>query len=300
MSAPQIAIATCARWPAPSPGLALLIGALRQAGAGVGVHPWQSGAAAFAAAAMVLPLAAWDYAEDPEAFAAWLDGVEAMGGRFANPAVLMRWNMNKAYLCDLAAQGIPVVPSVILNAPAPDDIRREMAHRAWHSAVVKPAIGQSGHAVGRVTADALPGRLPQGAVVLQPFIPDIVAGEVSLIFVGGGFSHAVRRRPAPNDWRANSQYGATVEPHPPSDQQIALAHQVLHSLPPHLYARVDLVPVSGGALVSEVELIEPALFLEHARPSQLAQAAAHVRNAASAGLGRPFRNPSLISGGFPV
>lgn len=282
MTAPQIAVATCTLWPTLSPGLALLVETLRHAGLRVAVHPWQSGVEAFATADLILPLAVWDYAEAPDAFAAWLDLVEATGRRFANPTALIRWNMNKAYLCDLAAQGVPVVPSVILNAPAPGDIRREMAQRGWHDAVVKPAIGQSGHGVRKITTDTMPCALPRGATVLQPFLPDIAAGEVSLIFIDAAFSHAVRRCPAPNDWRANSQYGASVAPHNPSDLQIALARQVLLTLPACLYARVDLVSATGGALVSEVELIEPALFLEYAPRSRLSDAVDRIVEVASA------------------
>jgi len=62
----------------------------------------------------LLPLCAWDYAAEPQVFRRWLDDAEKSGQRFVNPPPLMRWNMNKKYLCDLAAWGADVIPSVFV------------------------------------------------------------------------------------------------------------------------------------------------------------------------------------------
>ena len=72
-----------------------------------------------------------------------------------------------------------------------------MRENGWHEAVVKPAIGQSGGGVVRVREGEMfeIGHAPQG-VIVQPYIRDIeTAGETSLVFFGGTFSHAVRRQP---------------------------------------------------------------------------------------------------------
>ena len=57
-----------------------------------------------------------------------------------------------------------------------------------------------------------------GALRVQPFLPAIEShGEWSLVFLGGEFSHAVRKWPAPGDFRVQTQVGGRFEPAlPPS------------------------------------------------------------------------------------
>ncbi|TQD32728.1 ATP-grasp domain-containing protein [Rhodobacter capsulatus] len=261
----RIALATCARQPAPTPGLATLIDLLAAEGLAVDHAPWQAGAAPFAGADLVLPLAAWDYAETPQAFADWIAAVAAAGGRFGNPAGLMLWNLHKSYLCDLAQRGVAVVPTLALDRPEAAQIRAELAARGWAQAVLKPAIGQSGLGVTRIAAAGPMPPLPEVPVVLQPFLDQVTAGETSLVFVAGGFSHAVRRNPAAGDFRANTQFGASVQAVDPGAARITLATQALAALTAApLYARVDLLNTPRGPVISEIELIEPALFLDHA------------------------------------
>lgn len=281
MTPGSIAIATCRRWPAPSAGLARLIAALRDSGLRVDVQPWQEDVEAFAKAALILPLATWDYAADPDGFAAWLAKVTSMGGRFANPVALMLWNLNKSYLRDLAAGGVPVVPSVLLDHATGAGVQAAMSREGWRHAVVKPAIGQSGHGVARILPDTPLPALPDAPLLLQPYIEGATAGETSLIFVAGRFSHAVRRVPAPGDWRANTGYGASVVATDPSPAQLDLARQALATLAaPPLYARVDLYAGQDGPILAELELIEPALFLDYAAPTATAQLVQELRSAA--------------------
>ena len=102
---------------------------------------------------------------------------------------------------------------------------------------------------------------PQG-VLLQPFIASEI-GEVCLVYLGGTFSHAAHRRPAPQEWRANSAYGVQILPIKPEAAWLKRAEAVLPRLPvAPLYARIDgLIDASGDFLINEVELIEPALYL---------------------------------------
>ena len=45
--------------------------------------------------------------------------------------------------------------------------------------------------------------LARGDALVQPFEPAIAAGEVSLVYFGGEFSHAVRKTPDRTDWRGS-------------------------------------------------------------------------------------------------
>ena len=104
--------------------------------------------------------------------------------------------------------------------------------------------------------------------MVQPYLTGIdAAGEVAVIFIGGLYSHSICRA-ALLQAGANPDMAASlplnVQPHEATPQERALAEQVMQHLPAEfLYARVDLVPGQDGRpLILEVELTEPALFLE--------------------------------------
>lgn len=275
-TAPLVVIATCTAWPDPGPGLLPLIEAFEARGIRVACLPWQSAdERVFLDARLILPLCAWDYAAAPDAFRDWICRIAAAGGRFANAPELMLWNMDKSYLLDLAARGVPVPRTLLIPEPSADGIAARMREEGWSRTVLKPSIGQSGNGVTLLELadrEEWPALWP-GTHVLQPFLPEIAGnGETTLIFIGDVFSHAVLRRPAAGEWRANSQYGVRLERVEPDEAVIGVAQSALAALPePPAYARVDgLIRPGQDYLVTEVELIEPALFL-HLCPERAMQ-----------------------------
>lgn len=136
--------------------------------------------------------------------------------------------------------------------------------------VVKPAVG--GGAVGALRAhvndtharEHLATLVEAGDALVQPLAPAVTThGEVSLIYFGGEFSHAVRKIPADGDYRVQTEYGGRVEQHQPSEAELAVATAALACSPlPTTYGRVDLVEVDGQPAVMELEVIEPQLFLD--------------------------------------
>jgi glutathione synthase/RimK-type ligase-like ATP-grasp enzyme len=135
--------------------------------------------------------------------------------------------------------------------------------------VIKPAVSVA--AIGAVRAAAasetaaahLRGLVESGDALIQPFEPGVAEGEVSLMYFGGDYSHAVRKIPADGDYRVQVFYGGLVEPHVAADAERQVAEAALAAVPAELaYARVDLVPTSRGPVLMELELIEPQLFLD--------------------------------------
>ena len=103
------------------------------------------------------------------------------------------------------------------------------------------------------------------AVMAQPFLPEVAGeGELSLVYVAGELSHGVRKVPARGDFRVQPQYGGTHEAVKPSAEAIRIAEAALAAAPGDpLYARVDLIRDGSGRLaLIELELIEPALYLD--------------------------------------
>jgi glutathione synthase/RimK-type ligase-like ATP-grasp enzyme len=115
--------------------------------------------------------------------------------------------------------------------------------------------------------DDEPDNLPQGPVIVQPFLPAVgEEGEWSLFYFGGQFSHAVIKVARTGDFRVQPQFGGRVRQVMPSPETFDAAQAVLRAVDQDLvYARIDLIRCLDGDLrLMELELIEPNLFLEHA------------------------------------
>jgi glutathione synthase/RimK-type ligase-like ATP-grasp enzyme len=217
----HVAFVTCARWPALSESDAVAARALEARGVAVVPVSWNApGPDPTTLDALVLR-SSWDYHFALEAFTTWLDGLERAGRRVWNPPALVRWNLSKRYLGELAAAGLPAVETVVLDEPAA--LRDVLASRGWRFAVVKPLISASALDTVRVdednvrdvTAALRAGELRSPAIV-QPFVEEIAGGEWSLVFVEGELTHAVLKRPAacwpcspnPRSTRASTAWSA--------------------------------------------------------------------------------------------
>ncbi|KGB58827.1 ATP-grasp domain-containing protein [Sphingopyxis sp. LC363] len=217
---------------------------------------------------LVLPLFAWGYQRDVAAWYALLDRIESEGLPVVNPVPVLRWNSDKAYLAELGAKGVAVVPTVEVDALDDARLAEAMAELGVDEVVIKPAISGGADGTHRVApgtpipADALGQRR-----LVQPLMQGILTeGEFSLFFFAGKFSHAIVKRPASGDFRVQEQFGGreTVWDAGDAARRPAAAARAAAPAPP-VYARVDMVGDAAGTLhIMELELIEPSLFLHHA------------------------------------
>ena len=157
-----------------------------------------------------------------------------------NPPALMRWNTRKTYLQELAAAGIPVVPSRFGPADAAS-VAAAFAAFGCDEVVAKPQV--SGGAWQTVRLKRGDPVEPIADAIIQPFLPAVGGeGELSFLFVGGRFSHAVRKVAAAGDFRIQPQYGGVLTAFTPDAADVALAERVIAAAPAApLYARVDLI-----------------------------------------------------------
>ncbi|CAL9414691.1 Cycloserine biosynthesis protein DcsG [Streptomyces sp. enrichment culture] len=269
---PRIALVTCR--PQPEVGvdrdLPVLVRSLRQAGADASAVEWDDAGADWASFDLAVIRSTWDYSWRSAEFTAW---AEACGKatRLANPADVVRWNTDKRYLGDLAAAGVPVVPTRYL---APGEA---VALPGDHEYVVKPTSGAGARFAARYTPDRHATAVRQVermhaegfTAMVQPYMRGIdTAGERALQFFGGRLLHASRKGAVlapgtPYDERKAAHPG--LEPWQPTDAELAVARRALAAVPENtglLYARVDLVDGDDGRpRVMELELVEPNLFL---------------------------------------
>ena len=217
---------------------------------------------------LILPLFAWGYQRDVAAWYAILDRLEAEALPVANPVPVLRWNSDKAYLSELAANGVAVVPTVEVAALDNASIAMARGQLGADEVVVKPAISGGADGTHRIAAgEAIPADALGQRRLVQPLMPGILTeGEFSLFFFAGQFSHAIVKRPAAGDFRVQEQFGGRETKWEASPAAQALASAALAAAPsPPVYARVDMVGDGAGKLhIMELELIEPSLFLHHA------------------------------------
>ncbi|MCC5575088.1 hypothetical protein IMZ11_05470 [Microtetraspora sp. AC03309] len=200
----------------------------------------------------------WDYIDRRDEFVAWAHRT-GEGTRLLNPATVLEWNTDKTYLRDL---GVPTVPTHWSDEGIPE----------WDEYVVKPAISAGArHTIrtaDRAVAEAHAAELVrQGrTVMVQPYLDTVEhEGELSLLYFGGQFSHAVRRHPmlAGGGQELDLNNRATLRD--PDTDQFEVAELVLSKVSEELlYARVDLVRMPDGEpVLIELELTEPYLFLRY-------------------------------------
>jgi glutathione synthase/RimK-type ligase-like ATP-grasp enzyme len=264
---PRIAIATCAAYPELKGDDEALCAALRQRGCEAELVVWDEEGTDWGGFDLCLVRSTWDYHDKYEDFLAWTRRVEAATA-LHNPADLIAWNSDKRYLRELAEVGVPTVPTLWVGRGSEIDLASELAERDWEEAVVKPAVDLGAKNLHRVRADeaqqALSTVLERQEAMVQPFLSSLESeGELSLIYIDGNFSHAVRKHPAEGDFRVQSIWGGTMAPAEPEPQQVEVAERALATLEElPLYARVDLVSdLDGSPAVIELELIEPNLYL---------------------------------------
>lgn len=242
-----------------------IVAALRP-GESVADIDWQAPLDAFAGFDAALIGTPWDYFDNRDAFLAKLDAIAALGVPVCNSPDVVRWNIDKGYLAELAERGVATIPTLLLDNPGRDEILAAFDHFGCDRLVAKRRVGAGAEGQFDFTRDNPPAadwRMGHAALV-QPFLPGIVEeGEHSLIFIDGQFSHGLLKRPAPGDYRVQSLYGGWDTAVTPAPDDLAAAQKVIAGLPfpAPLYARIDLVRGGDGALLlMEAEVIEPFLY----------------------------------------
>ncbi len=287
---PTVAFATCASLPALTPDDRLLVDAAAAHGIEAVPCVWDDPAVAWERFDAVLVRSVWDYHLRREAFTAWARRIDGAVPLF-NGAREIAWNTDKRYLRDFAAAGVPVVPTEWLARGARVALAELLARRGWREAIVKPSVGMGSSGISHVRDGdaavlaggatvsgggplrvptepvapqaALDALLAQDDVLVQPFAHSVrERGELSLVFLDGTFSHALRKRPRAGDFRVQTGWGGTIEGADATGAALAVAATTLAQLArTPLYARVDLLEEDADApWLIELELVDPVLY----------------------------------------
>lgn len=281
-AAPRVGIVITDSYPIEDPDhdTPLLVAALRERGVDAAPVVWHDPAVDWSAFDLLVLRSPWDYPERMGELTAWLAHVER-ATTLVNPPALVRWNLDKRYLAELADAGVAVVPTAYCDDL--DAVRRDLADRGAAPVVLKPAISAGARDTGLFRADdaaslALAGRIIEGGyvVMVQPEIPELSAGrEKALYLVDGILTHAIAKGAllAPGGGLRGGVYQEDPQPVATTDAEAAFARQALAAVEAvtgcdvPLYARIDLVDsAEHGIVLLEAELFEPALNLHVAPP----------------------------------
>ncbi|MCG9098754.1 ATP-grasp domain-containing protein [Laribacter hongkongensis] len=270
----------------------LVMQALERQGLRVTRRDWADPAHGWQDTRSVLFRTTWDYFHRFGEFSPWLDQV-SRNARLFNEAALIRWNLDKHYLGDLARAGVNVVPTTYVERGDPRSLAHVVAETGWDELILKPAISGAARHTYRFSADEAAvhectfGELvEQEAMMLQPFQHQVLEqGETSLMVLDGHVTHAIRKTPKSGDFRVQDDWGGTVHPHEPSAEETAFAEAAVRSVPfDVLYARVDAIRDNRGRLaIMELEMIEPELFFRFAPAAADVLAAGLARRLDKAG-----------------
>ncbi|MHA6763743.1 ATP-grasp domain-containing protein [Streptacidiphilus sp. PAMC 29251] len=249
--------------------LPLLLDALRTRGLDAEAVYWDADGYDWSGCDAVVIRSTWGYSNELAEYLGWVDRVAAVT-RLHNPAPVVHWSSDKRYLRDLAERGVPVVPTTFLAPGEPVTLPGDPEF------VVKPTVSAGARDTARYTADRTAlaeahvralhaaGR----TVMVQPYLSRIAEGERALVFLGGEFSHAMRKGPVLTDIGVIDNDRVShpdLLVHQPSAAEIELATAALAAAPDAdrlLFARVDLALAEDGSpVLMELELVEPNLFL---------------------------------------
>ena len=211
----------------------------------------------------------WDYFERFPEFENWLEGVKGQTS-LLNPYDTVRWNLDKHYLLELATKGIHIPPTRFMEKGEKKSLTEFVAETGWNEIILKPVV--SGAA--RHTYHFKPGEseyheeiyhklVRDEAMMIQEFQHQVPKkGELSLVVIGGKFTHAVLKKAKSGDFRVQDDFGGTLHSYDPSKEEIAFAERVVSNCEEQaLYARVDAIWDNKNQLaISELELIEPELW----------------------------------------
>jgi hypothetical protein len=233
---------------------------------------WSDPSADWSSFDLIVASGAWDSIHRVDEFLAWVAAREHGPTPTVNSPATLRWNLDKRYLRELEAAGVPIVPTSWVEPGAEADVALPDGE-----VVVKPSISGGGHRTARYRPDEHEDACAHArdlvasgrTAMIQPYQTSVdELGELGLVFLAGEFSHAIRKDPmirrgvGPLDSLIDNQ---VVRAATASDGQIDLGHRAVAAaeslLGPTTYARVDIVEwADGEQVLLELELLDPVLF----------------------------------------
>ena len=197
--------------------------------------PWTTPNVSWGDYELVVIRSTWDYQSDFARFLRVLDEIAQSGARLENNMDVVRWNIEKTYLRDLAQRGVPIVPTRWMKGLQRESLREVFEELAVDELVVKPVIGANADDTFRLSIDDAQTDTAievfrDRELMVQPFIESIKwPGEFSLFYFVDEYSHCVLKTPAPGDFRVQEEHGGDIRPYDASDEMKSIGQRVIEA-----------------------------------------------------------------------
>lgn len=200
-----------------------------------------------------------------------LDSLET---RVINSPSTMVSNLEKQYILDLQREGVPTIPTLqFYRTCSREEIVEELTgtfSKKFEDVVLKPKyLGERSNSVVRLSLmddNSLRNYFERNrnlGVLAQEFVSTIgIYNERSLVYVAGNFSHAVLRYKDREGWLPSGEDGRDPLQIKPTGEELAVCETVLrkgYGYSP--ISRFDLVGPRNSPLLSEVEEVNPAIYV---------------------------------------
>lgn len=261
----------------------VLVAALRQAGFDVETPIWHDAAVRWESFDLAVMRSPWDYPQRYHEFLTWLDQASKLV-RILNAPELIRWNIDKRYLSDLSAAGVPCTRFEFCDAV--DEVGAAIDRYAPANVIVKPTVSAGSANTGWfANADPKACELAEHifslgkTVMVQPAVEYVTQhGENALIYFSGEFAASFHKGPILElgGGYIGGRYIESISRGYPTPAEVATGEKAVAAigdvarargfstdaqLP--LYARVDIALDKGTEpQIIEVEVFEPAFFVD--------------------------------------
>ena len=78
-------------------------------------------------------------------------------------------------------------------------------------------------------------------LLIQEYMPRISEGEVSFLFYGGRFSHAVEKKPAHNEHRIHKAYGGQHQRYIPTNNEIQQVKKIIEAVQEETNTEIETI-----------------------------------------------------------
>lgn len=204
---------------------------------------------------------AWGYHKDVEGFLELVRELKGNGKRVVNSSAIIEKNFSKAEQNRFFERNKILTPkTAVVNDYAEFSGKVEKFSKGF---VLKPAVSASSEQVyisedGDIAGVKKYFEENKGKeIILQEYFPEVLAGEISVVVIGGKVSYAVYRK---NKMFNGGKYEIYPIPIPGRAREIAEKIIGTRDYSEAVYLRVDMVERVGKYYVLEAEAVEPALF----------------------------------------
>ena len=214
----------------------------------------------------------WDYFDKFRDFKTWLEKVKEET-TFINSYELINWNLDKKYLIELNKKGINIPTSEVITKEDNLTLESLFKKHDFSEAIIKPTISGAARETYKISKNNFYNYekkffnlKSKEDLIFQEFLSNITSrGEISLIFIGENYTHAVKKIAKEGDFRVQDDHGGSVEVYDASKEEILFAQNCLAKCPIlPVYSRVDIIYDNENEIsLGEIELIEPELWFRN-------------------------------------